>query len=239
MWTVLHFVYLRDFGRMDTPMISAIVCALNEEKTIKTVLNAIQNTEEIGEIIVVSDGSTDTTAQIARSYPITVIEHKKPWGKAQSMEDAVRKAHGDSLLFLDADLYRITSTHVKKIIARFKRSGGMVVGLRDRGHIMNFLAHFFPLISGQRILEREIFEKTPSRYKKGYKIEVALNATARHLDKPIVTLRLQGVTVRTKLHKTNLYKAIYQYIFMAWHVTSALLLTPITLWLTKTSKTKK
>lgn len=220
-------------------MISAIVCARNEEKTIKTVLDAIMACEEVGEVIVVSDGSTDQTAAIVRTYSVHLIEHAKSWGKAQSMEDAVHKARGETLLFLDADLYRITGSHIKKLISVYKKEKGMVVGLRDRGHVMNFLAHFFPLISGQRILEREIFEKTPSRYKKGYKIEAALNATARHLDKPIATVRLQGVTVRTKLHKTNLFKAIYQYIFMAWHVTTALLLTPITLWLTKTSKTKK
>jgi len=236
---VRHFVYLQGFGRIDTPMISAIVCALNEEKTIKTVLDAIQNTKEIGEIIVVSDGSTDATAHIARSYTTHVIEHKKPWGKAQSMEEAVIRARGDILLFLDADLYRITSTHIKKIINLFSKSGGMVVGLRDRGKIINFLANFFPLISGERILERTIFEKTPSQYKKGYKIEAALNATARHLQKKVTTIRLDGVTVRTKLHKTNVIKAIYQYVFMGWHVFTALLLTPITLCLNKTSKTKK
>lgn len=220
-------------------MISAIVCALNEGKTIGIVLRALTKSKKIGEIIVISDGSRDNTAEIARSFGVTVIEHARRKGKAQSMHEGVMKARGESILFLDADLYHITTKHIDLLITTHqKNTNGMVVGLRDRGILLNSLAQLFPLISGERILPRDIFEKTPARFKKGYQIEAALNATARFYRREITTVRLQGVTVRTKLQKTSTIYALTQYLSMMVQVLSGLLLTTATLW-QQHSKTKK
>jgi glycosyltransferase involved in cell wall biosynthesis len=220
-------------------MISAIVCALNEAPTIRTVLNALTKSKKIGEIIVISDGSRDETAAIAHTYGVRVIEHKRRKGKAQSMHEGVMKARGELILFLDSDLYRITTKHVDLLITTHqKNTYGMVVGLRDRGMLLNTIARLFPLISGERILPRDIFEQTPARFKKGYQIEAALNATARFYNREITTVRLEGVTVRTKFQKRSVVYALVQYIAMSAQVLSGLLLTSATLW-QQHLKTKK
>lgn len=225
---------------MELSMISAIVCALNEEKTIGIVLKALTKSKKIGEIIVISDGSRDATTAIAQSFGVKVIEHKRRKGKAQSMKEGVEKAHGDAILFLDADLYRITTAHIDTLITIYqKNQRSMVVGMRDRGKFLNVIARAFPLISGERILSRDIFEKTPARFKRGYQIEAALNATARFYNREIITVRLRGVTVRTKLHKTSFLYAITQYISMFMQVLTALLLTTATLWREQHLATKK
>ena len=220
-------------------MISAIVCALNEAPTIGNVLNALTKSKKIGEIIVISDGSRDQTAVIARAFGVQVIEHKRRKGKAQSMHEGVSKAQGESILFLDADLYNITTKHIDLLIATHtKDKQSMVVGLRDRGWLLNMIARAFPRISGERILPRDLFEKTPDRFKKGYQIEAALNATARFYNREISTVRLKGVTVRTKLQKNSTVYALTQYLSMSAQVLSGLLLTSATLW-QQHSKTKK
>ena len=53
--------------------ISAIIAAYNEEKTIAEVLTALTGNRLIDEVIVVSDGSTDATVDIARTFDVTTI----------------------------------------------------------------------------------------------------------------------------------------------------------------------
>ena len=53
--------------------VSAIIAAYNEEKTIAEVLGVLTHNPLIDEVIVVSDGSTDATVDIARSCGVTTI----------------------------------------------------------------------------------------------------------------------------------------------------------------------
>jgi len=57
-------------------MVSVIIPAYNEEKTIEGVLKAVVASGVSDDIIVVNDGSTDRTADIARKYA-TVVELEK------------------------------------------------------------------------------------------------------------------------------------------------------------------
>lgn len=81
----------------------AIIPALNEENTLEKVL---QDTKQyVQEIIVIDDGSTDNTFQIAQKYAY-VIKHEQPQGYDQSLNDGFKAAqeHGaDIIITLDAD----------------------------------------------------------------------------------------------------------------------------------------
>lgn len=93
-------------------MISAIVPAHNEEANIARVIESLGIQAEISEIIAVNDGSTDGTAAImaalAERVPLlTVVEtHGLPegWiGKNYAVTLGASAAHGEWLLFVDAD----------------------------------------------------------------------------------------------------------------------------------------
>lgn len=55
------------------PVISAIICAFNEESTIENVLKAVADSNLFNEIIVVNDGSTDNTLKIIKELKKVLI----------------------------------------------------------------------------------------------------------------------------------------------------------------------
>ncbi|MCM1521784.1 MAG: glycosyltransferase [Muribaculaceae bacterium] len=86
-------------------MISVIVPAYNAEKWLGECLESIISQKGCGEIetIVVNDGSTDSTPQIAASYPGVRLFNTSNHGQASARNHGIRKAHGEWITFVDAD----------------------------------------------------------------------------------------------------------------------------------------
>ena len=91
-----------------TPRVSLVIAAYNEGATIaRRVENALwaDYPRELLEIIVASDGSTDDTESIALRYAgvgVRVLALPR-MGKARALDEAVRRATGDVLVFSDAN----------------------------------------------------------------------------------------------------------------------------------------
>jgi uncharacterized repeat protein (TIGR01451 family) len=92
-------------GARRKPRVSVIVPAYNEEAHITSCLDAIQKQDYGGEIevIVVNDGSTDRTAEIASKYPINLVDLKANAGKANALNAGIERSKGDILVFSDSD----------------------------------------------------------------------------------------------------------------------------------------
>ena len=94
------------------PSISVVVPARNEEQVIAGCVESLVQQEEIAEIVVVNDQSTDRTAEIVRGLVakhsrvkmIEVAELPAGWvGKNYAVWLGAREAKGEWLLFTDAD----------------------------------------------------------------------------------------------------------------------------------------
>jgi glycosyltransferase involved in cell wall biosynthesis len=93
--------------------LTIVIPALNEQEAIGgTIERCLAAREEIKaaadlaevELIVVSDGSTDRTAQIARSFAdVKVIEFESNRGYGAAIQEGWRRGNGTLLAFLDAD----------------------------------------------------------------------------------------------------------------------------------------
>ena len=86
-------------------MISVIVPAYNAEKTIKGCLEALLNQDYNGnyEIIMVDDGSTDSTADIILSYKTVRLIKQPNAGPAAARNKGASEAKGEIILFTDSD----------------------------------------------------------------------------------------------------------------------------------------
>lgn len=117
------------------PRISVIVPAKDAADCIGKCLDALCSQESyiLGsdyEVILVDDGSTDQTVQIANEFGIWVISQANA-GPAAARNKGVDHAHGDLILFTDADCVP-TANWIQKMVEPFMDEG--VIGVKGAYH---------------------------------------------------------------------------------------------------------
>ena len=177
--TIGDFFEKRNLGEIKNERIAAIVPAYNEALRIESVLTALSNSPILDEIIVVDDGSTDNTFQVASKFPkIKVIRNKENKGKAYAMERGVRATDASILFFCDADLKGLTPQIVEQIIEPvLRKEYDMFIGIRN--NVAQKAVKLAAINSGERTLRRELWEKVPKEFKYRYRIEAGLNYIAK------------------------------------------------------------
>ena len=93
-------------------MISIIIPTYNERENVpiivKKIADAMKKTNEKYEIVIVDDNSHDGTARIAKAlakkYPIIIVSRRGKLGLASAVMAGVKKAKGDRIIVMDADL---------------------------------------------------------------------------------------------------------------------------------------
>lgn len=80
--------------------ISAVVLTKNEERNIEKCLESLAFCDEV---IVVDDGSTDTTVALVKKHDACIIEHPLENDFAKQRNFALSQTTGDWVLFIDAD----------------------------------------------------------------------------------------------------------------------------------------
>ena len=144
--------------------------AYNEEKTLGQVLKDIKKHVSKKDydysILVVNDGSTDRTAQIARNEKVTVISHPRNFGLAETFKTEMKKClemGADIIVHTDADgQYR--AEEIPNLIEEVKKGSDLVLGSRFKGHIESM-----PIIKriGNKAFSRVISEITKQKITDG------------------------------------------------------------------------
>ena len=116
---------------VDQKSLSVLIPARNEELSLASTVAAIEQHRALFremEIIVINDGSSDRTGEIARTLAVRLIEHEMTQGYGASLKDGLRVATGELVLIADAD-----ATYPLEEIPRLAADIGefdMVVGAR-------------------------------------------------------------------------------------------------------------
>jgi glycosyltransferase involved in cell wall biosynthesis len=112
--------------------ISIILPAKNESAAIGRTLAGIVEVCPGAEVIVVDDGSTDATAEVAKVAGAVVVGHPYAKGNGAAIKSGARAATGDTLVFLDADGQH-NPGDIPRLLARLDEGYDMVVGARQTG----------------------------------------------------------------------------------------------------------
>lgn len=112
--------------------ISVVLPAKNESGAIGQTVTQIQQLQLAHEIIVVNDGSSDHTAQIAEQAGAKVVSHPYPKGNGAAIKTGARHAQGEIIIFMDADGQH-DPQDILKLLDKIHEGFDLVVGARQKG----------------------------------------------------------------------------------------------------------
>ncbi|MHB1392474.1 MAG: glycosyltransferase family 2 protein [Clostridia bacterium] len=204
--------------------VTAIIPAYNEELTIASVINCLIKVDKIQKIIVVSDGSTDKTAAIARECGADVIELEENVGKGGAIKAGVNECGTEVILFLDADLIGLKEKHVIDLIEPvMDNNTDMTIGIFRNGRMVTDLAQkVTPYLSGQRAIKKSVIDKIPNIDITRYGVEVALTKYVEKFSIRVQEVELPDMTHVTKEEKLGLIKGVQARLKMYWDIVKIL-----------------
>jgi len=139
-------------------LLSIVLPAKNEAPGLRTLLPSLIELFPTADIIVVDDGSTDATANVAREHAARVISHPYSMGNGAAVKTGAREAKGDIIVFMDADGQH-DPNDITRLLEKMTHGYEMVVGARHadthaslgRRLANQFYNRFASLMTGHKI----------------------------------------------------------------------------------------
>lgn len=130
-------------------MISIVIPTYNSTRFMPGLLESIfKQAVDNMEVIIVDDCSKDDTVEIAKKYPVKVIQMEKNGGPARARNRGVREAGGDIIFFLDSDVLVLDGT-VREVKDYFEKNptANCVIGVcatepLNKGFVPTYMAMF-------------------------------------------------------------------------------------------------
>lgn len=148
----------------DNPKVIAAIPAYNEEKYIGNIV--LKARQYVDEVIVVDDGSTDQTANVARLAGASVIQHRQNRGYGASVQTLLAEAkerNPDVMVLLDADSQH-NPDEIPNFIKPILAGSDLVIGSRERQRAnipqyrrfgQRVLSYFSRILSGEKVADSE------------------------------------------------------------------------------------
>ena len=112
--------------------LTIVLPAKNESGAIAGTVSAIAKEFPGAEILVINDGSTDTTATLAESSGAKVVSHPYSKGNGAAIKTGARAATGNVIVFMDADGQH-DPVDIVRLLTKLEEGYDMVVGARQKG----------------------------------------------------------------------------------------------------------
>jgi glycosyltransferase involved in cell wall biosynthesis len=187
--------------------ISAIICAYNEEKTVKEVVTTVYD-YFYDEVIVVNDGSTDGTDKILTELlnlsTLKYIALPENKGKGYAMATGVENSTGEIIVFIDADLSNLKEEHFEQLLTPiFNNECDMVLG-QPTETLINYKFNPFKSFTGERaMLKKDIMPILEEMKTSKFGVEILINLYFQAHEKSVKYTMLEGLKHPTKFDKAN------------------------------------
>jgi glycosyltransferase involved in cell wall biosynthesis len=211
---------------MSEPLISVVIPAHNAEKYLEETLASVHTqTFSDYEIIVVDDGSTDRTAEIASDHDRVVLLAQTNRGEAGARNTGIRAARGKYVAFLDADDIWLPSK-LEKQAARLlahpstawtytdalvfdSATRRTICRIGERIHLhegdilrllllRNFIPSATPVVKRTALMEAGLFDEAGER-RMGVDWDMWLRIAERHtvslIDQPLAMIRMHASNI--------------------------------------------
>jgi len=157
------------------PTLSIVIPAKNESRAIGQVVESARRHYPDAQVIVVDDGSTDDTAEVARRAGAEVLRHPESLGNGAAVKSGARAAKGELIAFMDGDGQH-DATELAPLMERIAQGYDMAIGARNAGShanvgrlwangIYNVVASWLTgrripdLTSGFRLVRADLFKR--------------------------------------------------------------------------------
>ncbi len=153
-----------DSSQERKPKIIAVIPAFNEEKYIGTIV--LKSKQYVNEVIIVDDGSTDQTANVAKLAGATVIQHTQNKGYGASIQTLLaeaKKRDPNIVVLLDADSQH-NPDEIPDLIKPISEGFDLVIGSREQQKTnvpryrrigQKVISYFSGILSGGKVSDSE------------------------------------------------------------------------------------
>ncbi len=107
-----------------------VIPAKNEAASVGRLLKKIKSLYPQADVIVVNDGSTDTTADVCVENGVTLINHPYSMGNGAAIKSGTRAAQASTIVFMDADGQH-RPEDIQRLLDKMNEGYDMVVGARE------------------------------------------------------------------------------------------------------------
>ena len=196
--------------------LTCVIPAYNEAARLGSVLEAVVGHPLIDEVLVVDDGSSDATSEVARGYPVRLITLAQNGGKTSALARGFAESTGEVILLIDADLVGLSAGHLTALIEPVTSGrAAMSISLRDNAPgLWRWIG--LDYISGERAIRRDLLlgQAEALRRLPKFGFEVFLNGLAIAAGVRIAVVRLPGVVSPLKSAKYGLWTGIWGDVLM-------------------------
>ena len=195
-------------------MISVIIPAYNAQRYIDQAIKSVQN-QECGhdvETLVVDDGSTDRTADIAGRYAALLAQPHQ--GSASARNAGLYHTKGEYVFFLDADDLLLPGAFHALLEAMEQNAGVQAVfaqaadfvspelGAVSKNRLQPRQAPYFGCLPGCALLKKALFEQV-GLFDRSLRTGETVDWLLRLKDLGLPTMQINRVTLKRRLHTLN------------------------------------
>ena len=193
------------------PAISAIVPVFNEEKTVAKVVKTLASSSLIGEVICINDCSKDKSLSALKKFGdrILLLDYKRNMGKGHALAEGIKRAGGEIVVFVDADLVNLSEGHLKTLLDPVLTGRARaVLGYCPQ---VKYLPSMWSELTGERVYyKKDLTPHLRKISKSRFGVEVYLNNLFKA--KKVKTIPLRGLRGLLKHQKHGYKTAVYEYL---------------------------